>query len=365
MFKKLKIFGVASFWILAWISVINFTYPISHKHQPPIIATFSQECPKYKSKIDIDICPPGSSYLPHSYVKFIEESGGEVLILPTYTTNEQLKNLIFQRQISGILLPGGGQFKWEYYRLARKAVRLVLDYEIEMPIFGICHGFELMLVEASEPNGNTRETHRAKLLERISGTESVGLEVKFSDSSENLSNSKMFKNLPEFLKSSMENLPITMNAHRNTVFEDTFKRLAKNDLNDFIITSTSTSPDLSFKDRPFVASAEHKKLPLFSVQYHPEKANFEKTKINNDVDDSSKTSMIHSLEAIQVSQYLGDYFVEKCGNFQAKTLKIFGESKLPSGYEPFKAKYHKVILPKIGSKMWKHYNSIYLFGEKI
>ena len=167
MFKILKFFRVAIYMILASIAVINFTYPISHKHQPPIIAIFSQECPKYKSKIDIDICPPGSSYLPHSYVKFIEESGGEVLILPTYTTNEQLKNLIFKRQISGILLPGGGQFKWEYYRLARTAVRLVLDYEIEMPIFGICHGFELMLVEAFEPNGNARETHRARILERI------------------------------------------------------------------------------------------------------------------------------------------------------------------------------------------------------
>ena len=334
---------------------------MSYKYQPPIIAVFSQECPKYKSKIDIDICPHGSSYLPHSYVKFIEASGGEALILPTYTTNEQLENLILKKQISGILLPGGGGFKWEYYRLARAAVRLVLDHKIDMPIFGICMGFELMLVEASEPNGNTRDTHKAMILENISGTESVGLEVEFSW--ENLLNYNIFEDLPKFMKFNMENLPITMNAHINTVFEDTFKRLQnrsennKNDLNDFIITSTSTSPDPSFKDRTFVASVEHKNLPLFSVQYHPEKANFE---INNNIEDSSKTCMIHSLEAIQVSQYLANFFVEKCRKFQTKN-STSDESKLPSSYEPLKAKYQTVILPTIGSKMWKHYNSIYVF----
>ena len=323
----------------------------NHKAQP-VIGVFLQECPKYKGELDIQLCPHGSSSLPASYVKYIESFGAQALIIPSDFSEAELTELISTGGISGLLLPGGGGFKWDYFRLARKAIREVLDLGLDLPIFGICMGFELIMAEAFEKASEVgvKSIHKSRVLEDIVNTEHVGLPVTFHHHHGTLpAPTSLFHNLPEDLITSAENLPITSNAHIKSVFLDTFTTLQdlsdESDLSDFLVTSTSRAPG---SKRDFIASFQHKDLPIYGVQYHPEKSAFE---LNYNVEDISATEMIHSWPAVEFSTFIGKNFVDICKN---RNLKLDGK------FEKYLSKNWTPVTPKPGTKMAKHYGSIYI-----
>jgi len=55
--------------------------------------------------------------------------------------------------------------------------------------------------------------------------------------------------------------------------------------------------------REFVSTVEHKTMPYFGTQWHPEKNNFEWT---------PREALPHSELAVQLSQHFANFFVNEC-----------------------------------------------------
>jgi len=68
----------------------------------------------------------------------------------------------------------------------------------------------------------------------------------------------------------------------------------------FTLTSISYEPEGDM--RPFTASMESEKYPIFGVQFHPEKPSFMFT---------DNSGVNHSWESIELNQSFSKYFVEQ------------------------------------------------------
>ena len=55
----------------------------------------------------------------------------------------------------------------------------------------------------------------------------------------------------------------------------------------------------------YVSTVEHKNLPIYGTQWHPEKNAFEWSTLEN------HDSMPHDPKAIQMAQYMANFFVER------------------------------------------------------
>ncbi|KFH14192.1 gamma-glutamyl hydrolase [Toxoplasma gondii MAS] len=97
----------------------------------------------------------GPSYIAASYAKFIEASGSKAVPVPAFASEEEYREVF--DSLDGLILPGGeaaiDKASAAYYR----ATRLFLQWAKEandagryFPVFGICLGFEAMMIWGSE-----------------------------------------------------------------------------------------------------------------------------------------------------------------------------------------------------------------------
>lgn len=89
---------------------------------------------------------------------------------------------------------------------------------------------------------------------------------------------------------------ITYNNHRYCLFEPELQK--HNILSDWKIVSKNKD----INGIEFVSTMEHKTLPFFGTQYHPEKNAFEFKK---------SYQVAHSEKALEFTQFLGNYFVKE------------------------------------------------------
>lgn len=71
-----------------------------------------------------------------------------------------------------------------------------------------------------------------------------------------------------------------------------------------LLTTTEDSEGVEY-----ISTIEHKTLPMYGTQWHPEKAPFELAY------NYKRDSIPHSLEAIQLSQYLAETFIQEGKNY--------------------------------------------------
>lgn len=115
--------------------------------------------------------------------------------------------------------------------------------------------------------------------------------------------SKLFSGIPAGLGKALTSQKITENSHHSGIdpikFEDNVK------LKDFFrVLSTNTDPK---NGKVFVSSIEAMRYPISATQWHPEKNNFEWGKIGP----LGYAAIPHSPEAVQLSQYVADNFVNR------------------------------------------------------
>lgn len=235
---------------------------------------------------------PYTTYIMAAYVKFVEQAGARVVPLLSNDTDSDTENML--EKLNGVLLPGGDivlqhtDGSLTEYGLKGK---FILDYAKKMnedgtyyPVWAICQGFEqLSVIEAPKP----------KVLVQASA-QHIPLNVEFV---KDPSKTRMFANMPDDLIKALENDKIAYHNNEFRVDPSTFEEY--DSLKEYDVLAISHDRD----DRPMVASIEHKKYPIYSHQYHPEKNEFIWV---------DSMPIPHSKMAIKLVQFYSEFFVSEC-----------------------------------------------------
>lgn len=267
------------------ISVASALKHKSHYNQRPIIGILTQQLSHHLKQVYPDL--KYKSYIAASYVKFIESAGARVV--PIWTgRNKSYYNKILNK-INGVIFPGGSAFFNETNGYADAGIH-IYNIAKEMnkqndffPIMGICLGFELLTYAASGA-----KDHRIRC-----SSHNQLLSLKFEPGFEK---SKLFCDASSDIIDILRDEDVTINFHRYCVTKKGLKKV--NIDKEFKILSLN-------KDRngsEFISSLEHKELPFYGLQFHPEKNNYEW---------APRFHIAHGINAIRASQFFSNKFVEE------------------------------------------------------
>eukprot|EP01104_Vermistella_antarctica_P002303 TRINITY_DN1253_c1_g1_i3.p1 TRINITY_DN1253_c1_g1~~TRINITY_DN1253_c1_g1_i3.p1 ORF type:complete len:263 (+),score=56.44 TRINITY_DN1253_c1_g1_i3:546-1334(+) len=211
------------------------------------------------------------------------------------TSEELLETLSY---INGVLLPGGGT-EWQAMLTGQYSQTLFGIYNYTMqangknadyfPLWGTCQGFEQILSIAS---GNSNLTN-----EYFYDAENLTLALNFTDEA---SSSELFGPASASVMKIFSTEEVTLNNHEHGVPPQTF--LANPALSSsFNILSTNVDRN----GLPFVSSAESKSMPIFAIQFHPEKNIFEWDPYEG---------INHSPHAVEATSFLANILGEQARN---------------------------------------------------
>ncbi|XP_075875570.1 gamma-glutamyl hydrolase [Nelusetta ayraudi] len=230
--------------------------------------------------------PFGNTYIPSSYVKYIESGGSRVLPIRLTLSDAEYEK-IFKR-INGLLFIGGAVdlLASDYARVARLFSKLALEANNAgdfFPIWGTCMGMQLLTVIVAEKNLLTKTT-----------AQNVALPLNLT---KDASTSRMFEEIPSDLMKAVTQEPLTGNFHYYGVTVQDFRENEKLS-NFFNILSTNVAEN----GAEFVSTIEGKSYPFYGVQWHPEVNRFQW---------SQKLNFPHSRHAVQLSTLLAEFFVNE------------------------------------------------------
>uniref|UniRef100_A0A4W4FIP7 folate gamma-glutamyl hydrolase n=1 Tax=Electrophorus electricus TaxID=8005 RepID=A0A4W4FIP7_ELEEL len=269
----------------------------------PIIGILTQEVQ------DPDMKPYGRTYIPSSYVKYIESGGGRVIPISSVEfLNGRCLCSLFDR----LLLIGGtvdlqtSDFAHAakiYFRLALKA-NDVGDY---FPIWGTCLGFQLLTVLVAEEN----------LLSKTPA-ENISLPLNFTSEA---ASSRMFEAFPPELLTALSQEALAANFHHFGVTDQMFMRNEK--LRSFFSVLSLNKAENGVV---FVSTMEGRKYPFYGVQWHPEVNRFQWNPLY---------SFPHSRNAERMSSLLAEFFVNEGRRSSHHFIQAEEESKeLIYNYNP-------------------------------
>ncbi|KAF5897829.1 gamma-glutamyl hydrolase-like, partial [Clarias magur] len=228
----------------------------------------------------------GKTYIPSSYVKYIESGGARVIPIRLNLTREQHEKIF--RSINGLMFIGGvvdletsdfAHTAGIYFRLALKAN----DEGDYFPIWGTCLGFELLTVQVAGKNLLTNTTAN-----NISMPLNLTAEAR---------SSRMFASFPPELVKALAEEPLTGNFHNYGVTERVF--VGNEKLSSFFsVLSTNEAKNGAV----FVSTMEGKRYPFYGVQWHPEVNRFQW---------DPHYSFPHSKNAVHVSSLLAQFLVNE------------------------------------------------------
>ncbi|XP_015783733.1 gamma-glutamyl hydrolase [Tetranychus urticae] len=233
-----------------------------------------------------------SSYIVASYVKFLESAGARVIpVLPGHDEAyyQEMVNLT-----NGFLFTGGGL--WLSTSMYTTAASYIWKHALKLnsegdfyPIWGTCLGLELIAYLAND------------LVWPLTNCSSwdAPLKLNFSMNSQELKSTSLFSGSDESIIEILSKENVTINYHHQCLTPETVEssKLAQS----FRILSTN-------KDKrgiEFVSIMEGKTLPVYLVQFHPERVLFEPNYIK------SFKRTPHSANAVKVSQYFANFFVNQ------------------------------------------------------
>ncbi|XP_058221454.1 gamma-glutamyl hydrolase 2-like isoform X2 [Rhododendron vialii] len=226
-----------------------------------------------------------ASYIAASYVKFVEAAGARVIPLiynePPDVLYEKL-NLV-----NGVLFTGGWAKSGPYFKVVDGIFKKILeknDGGDHFPLLAICLGFELLTMIISKDN-NILESFKAS---DQASTLEFAKEMNIEGT--------VFQRFPPDLLRKLSTDCLVMQNHQYGISPEKF--LENMDLcNFFKILTNSADSD----NKVYVSTVQARNYPVTAFQWHPEKNAFE-----------WGLSMIpHSEDAIQVTQYVANFFVSE------------------------------------------------------
>ncbi|KAL9957118.1 hypothetical protein ACROYT_G038720 [Oculina patagonica] len=252
------------------------------KTNQPIIGILAQKTDGYMNKTF------GPTYIVASYIKYIESAGGRVVPIRNDLSEEQLEKLF--HSINGVLFPGGGAdiYNSPYERTGKILFNLAVkanDAGDVFPLWGTCLGFQFL---SSLGAGGDKVTSS------VDGENySVPLNLSVGYKS-----SRLLGSAPDQIITYLKTLNVTFNHHQECISTDTYDSNEK--LHKFY-RRLSTNRDKEGK-KEFVSTIEAYDYPFYGAQWHPEKNSFEWT---------SAEAINHSKEAVLVTQYVANFFVDQ------------------------------------------------------
>ncbi|CAL4100204.1 unnamed protein product, partial [Meganyctiphanes norvegica] len=256
-----------------------------------------------------------TSYIAASYVKYLESAGARVVPILTHQDDDYYTTIA--DSINGILLPGGGvsiTSSSGYGYAADFLYEKVLskwESGVTLPLWGTCLGFETLTYLLAG-------RHRwLTLCSAENKVDPLLLEENFEDS-------YLFQDMPNNVLEDLIYENTTINFHRWCMTRENFT--ASGLIDDVKLLSTN----VDYNGLEFVSTMEHKELPIYGVQWHPEKNPFEWA------DDDNHINIPHSPAAIRVAQYFANKFVLKAReNDQSFSSLEEENTHLIYNHEPF------------------------------
>jgi gamma-glutamyl hydrolase len=263
---------------------------LSQPLQPPPHNSTSSPCNSSKSSTrssdDDSSCDSDGQqqqhYIAASYVKWLEVGGARSIPIPYDATNTTLLDELYG-QINGLLLPGGAaDLPFSVTYLLTKIVHANAIGHDYFPVWGTCLGFEFLITFIGDDGGGGASGASAKnrssaiVARTATTTASPALQSGFDAENVSLPLEDVepigLYGDPVTLEAVTRH-SITMNNHQQGIEPAHF--LQNPSLTSFW-TVTSTNHDRN--GRPFVSTIEpvsDKTMPIYGVQYHPEKNAFE------------------------------------------------------------------------------------------
>jgi len=190
-----------------------------------------------------------SSY--RAYEEWLERAGADSTVTPSKFEGADLEKLF--NSINGFLIPGGGDpFGTSVDAMIDRAVKAnqAGDY---FPVWGTCLGFEW-----------TTDHFAGDRKAITDGFDSEGLALPL-DFTAAAADSRIYSAANASLMRWLRTEAITYNAHHEGI--DPSRFAGYSGLGDFNVLATGADR----KNKPFVAQIEHKTLPVYANQFHPEK----------------------------------------------------------------------------------------------
>lgn len=258
--------------------------PRASLNEEPVIGILAQEMSySLAAKYEEDY----ESYIAASYVKFVEGAGARVVPIWINKSREYYENIL--PNLNGVLLPGGATWFNQSNGYA-DAGRHIYDVAVELnvqggyfPLWGTCLGFELLTYLAA--NGEEHREHCS------SNNQALPLDFK-----PDFRKSRMFADTPDEIIEILASEDVTANFHQYCITEQNLTALGLDE--EWRVMSIN----MDWNGLEFISTIEHKILPFYGIQFHPEKNIYEWVRNKN---------ISHTPNAIKVSQYFADFFVNE------------------------------------------------------
>lgn len=260
-----------------------------------------------------------TSYIPQSYVKWIEMQGARVVPIQ-FDLPPQMINVILN-QIDGVLFIGGAiernvieKNHYKYLASMRYITAKIIEQNLNgnhFPIFSICLGFELLPIVAMDSNVS-KQSDAFLNNNKISDFTHIGeSNMKFTNLTAEeeamMVSIPLHKDFDAKDKYDFENENNVYNYHNKSFLmdEDYMK-----EYEEFLKVVTYTEHN----NKKYVSMFQFKSLPFYGVQFHPEKILYE----------FIKEGIPKSQNAIRLSQKLCSIFIRECQ--KNYNLHVFGVS---------------------------------------
>jgi len=280
----------------------------------PIIGILSQTIHS-----DLDAMLPAghnyTTYIASSYVKWVEGAGARAV--PVIVENEISTPEYFEKMFSslnGLLIPGGAVSIYDsgYAEASNNFfewAKAENDAGEVFPIWGTCLGFEMLALAANDGQPNLKRC--------LSYDQALPLDL-LSD----WEKSSLLGQAPGEVMEQLSSLPVTINFHHWCL---TMENFTKYEMGNFW---RPLSTNIDQEGLEFLSTMEAHDYPIFATQFHPEKNAYEWA--------PKFTELPHTKEAVNVAQYMAEFFVDVARQSTHKfESRAEEEEYLIYNYQPF------------------------------
>jgi len=231
------------------------------------------------------------------YVHFIEGGGGRAVPISYKWDHDKMYSLM--KKLNGVLFVGGminlvnedcTELN-EYSKAAQRVLSIAYEFnknEDYFPVWGTCLGFELIMILES---GNTN------LLKPCPDCDNYNIYITLDQPKAD--ESRLFKEgFTKYQLNAMETQNITFENHQWMIDDATY-RANKPLVEKYNVLAHSPSKSGNIN---YIAAMEHKSYPIYAIQFHPEKYNYE---VN------PEQPVKRSFIAVTVSHEFANFFVEE------------------------------------------------------